>query len=273
MGRKLEVIPDPIIESVSADGLHRLEFNERTHRYKLDGTRVPGATTVGHVYPIGQGLLRWMIEQGIEEFDAGRALKKGADIGSFLHKYAELYETHGDYTFTKYPELYNAIKSDVHVGEIMLVISRFIEWRKQNTDEVLMMEELCALPALQVAGRIDTLRERKGLGLVLSDYKTTKSIYVTHLLQVVGGYRPMMNYWHGMDIPYVEIVKFPKQAGEKTETLLLDANGFSRNGQPRVVLPGLFSAFEQQFARNYGTYRFQKEYENVIFPPYEKETD
>jgi hypothetical protein len=267
VGRKIEVIPDPIIESVSADGLHRLEFNERTHRYKLDGNRVPGATTVGHVYPKGEGLIRWLIEQGIAEYDAKTALEKGGDIGTILHDYAERYEL-GRQGFD-----WHAVDTSPHKEEIKRVLERFVEWRRGNKDTVLMMEELCALPALHVAGRIDTLREREGLGLVLSDYKTTKSIYVTHLLQVVGGYRPMMEYWHDMEIPYVEIVKFPKQADEKTETLLLDASGFRRNNGPRTELPGLFDALAAQFSRNYGTYRFQKDIENVLFPPFKKVTE
>jgi hypothetical protein len=152
-----------------------------------DGNRVPGATTVGHVYPKGEGLIRWLIEQGIAEYDAKTALEKGGDIGTILHDYAERYEL-GRQGFD-----WHAVDTSPHKEEIKRVLERFVEWRRGNKDTVLMMEELCALPALHVAGRIDTLREREGLGLVLSDYKTTKSIYVTHLLQVVGGYRPMMS--------------------------------------------------------------------------------
>lgn len=265
MSRIIKPIPDPVIESVSVDGLHRLEFNERTHRYKLDGSRVPGATTIGGVYPKGEGLIRWLIEQGIVEYDAKTALERGGDVGSFLHKYAEYYET------GKLGWDWHAVETSPNCGDIKRVIELFVKWRKTNTDEVLMMEELCASPTLHVGGRIDTLRDRKGWGLVLSDYKTSKSIYISHLIQVVGGYRRMLREWHGIEVPYVEIVKFPKQADQGTEVLLCDADGWTRNGDARVVMPGLFKRIEDQFERNYGTYIFQKDIENVLTPPHYKE--
>lgn len=268
MGRKITVTPDPIITSVSHDGAHKLEFNEATHRYKLDGTRVPGATTIGGVYPKGEGLIRWMIEQGIVEYEQKKALEKGGDVGSFLHRYAELYELGkvGEFDWTP-------VRASPYQKDIEQVLNRFYAWRQINKDTVLMMEELCASPTLMVGGRIDTLRERQGLGLVLSDYKTTKHIYISHLLQVVGGYRRMMREWHGIEIPYVEIVKFPKQQDLLTETILCDANGYSKNGGPTVVIPGLFKQLEDQFERNFHTYRFQKEIENEIFPPYVPKTE
>jgi hypothetical protein len=171
MGRIIKPTPDPILTSVSLDGLHTLEFNERTHRYKLDGNRVPGATTIGAVYPKGEGLIRWLIEQGIKEYEAKTALEKGGDVGSWLHNYAEGYELE----WAKGSFDWAAVNASANKSEIHLVIERFIEWRRTNVDEVLMMEELCASPSLNLGGRIDTLRDRKGLGLVLSDYKNVEA--------------------------------------------------------------------------------------------------
>jgi len=269
MGRIIESSPPPkILTSVSHDGLHTLEFNEGTHRYKLNGERVPGATTIGGVYPKGEGLIRWMIEQGIKEYEDKTAMQKGGDVGSVLHDYAERYEL-GKHGFD-----WHAVETSPFEKDIRRVIALFIEWRQGNKDTVLMMEELCASPTLKVGGRIDTLREREGLGLVLSDYKTSKSIYISHLIQVIGGYRRMLREWYDMDVPYVEIVKFPKQEDQAMETLLCDANGWVRTvsgiAAPRVEVPNLFQRVEDQFERNMGTYMFQKDIENVLTPPYKK---
>lgn len=273
MGRIIESRPveEIIEESTSLDGLHKIVFNKLTHVYKLDGERVPGATTIGHVYPKGEGLIRWMIEQGIEEYDKKTALEKGGEVGTFLHKFAEAYELKQQAAIDA---LEVAATNSMYEREIRRVIGLFLQWREANDDKVLEMESLCASPAMHVGGVIDTLRERAGLGLVLSDYKTTKSIYISHLLQVVGGYRRMYREWCGVIIPYVEIAKFPKQEDQFLETLLCDENGWVKTidgvPQPRVEVPGLFQRCEDQFERNLGTYRFQKEVENVLNPPYAK---
>lgn len=116
-----------------------------------------------------------------------------------------------------------------------------------------------------VGGKIDTLRERPGLGLVLSDYKTAKGIYMSHLLQVAGLYRRMLKEWLNLDVPYVEIVTFPKQAEEDIHILLADAGGCTKDGV-RIDIPDFFVSLEKQAERNIGTYRFQQEIDNKVFP-------
>lgn len=271
MGRIIESRPveETFEESTSLDGLHKILFNKLTHVYKLDGKRVPGATTIGGVYPKGEGLIRWMIEQGIEEYDKKSALEKGGEVGTFLHKFAEAYELKQQAAIDA---LEVAAMNSMYEKEIRRVIGQFIEWRESNDDKVTMMEGLCASPAMNVGGMIDTLRERAGLGLVLSDYKTTKSIYISHLLQVIGGYRRMLREWYGIEVPYVEIVKFPKQEDISFESLLCRSDGWSRDGGVSwLSVPDLFGRCEAQFERNHGTYLFKKEVENVLNPPYQKE--
>ena len=276
MGRVIDSTPHVVVESKSHDGKHSLSFDKTTHIYRLNGVRVPGATTIGSVYPKGEGLIRWMIEQGMKEYEEKSALERGGGVGTFLHTYAELFETGRMEQFD-----WRAVDSSPYQADIRAVIARFNLWRATNCDTVLMMEATCGSTTLAAAGCIDTLRRREIGGvqrLVLHDYKTSKSIYVTHLIQVVGGYRRMMREWYGLDIPYVEITKFPKQADVTMETLLCDADGWQKteyiDGVPytatRVEVPGLFAALEAQFERNYGTYRFQKDIENKLSPPYKK---
>jgi len=199
-----------------------------------------------------------MIEQGIEEYDKKTALEKGGDVGTVLHNFAECYEK-------KLPFDQALIERSPYATEIRSVISKFIDWRSRNNDEVVRAEDIIASPALGVGGRIDTLRDRPGLGLVLSDYKTSKNVYISHFIQVIGGYRRMLREWAGIEVPYVEIACFPKDPEASTIIVLADANGFTRDGV-RTEVKDLFIQTESQFERNLGTYTFQKEIENKLNP-------
>lgn len=247
-----------ITSSTSWDGKHVLEFNESSHRYKLDGNGVRGATTIGSAYPKAEALIRWMIKQGIEEYTSQAKKKKGGEIGTILHKFAECYEDGTEFD-TK------LVTESPHQTECEKVIERFLSWRKDNKDTILDSEGLVASVELQVGGKIDTLRDRKGLGLVLSDYKTSKGIYMEQLLQVIGGYRRMFREWRNIIIPFVEIVTFPKSSEDDMHILLADKDGWVKDNV-RTDIPNLFYKIEQQFARNVETFHFRNDIDDLLFP-------
>lgn len=273
MGRIIESTPEPketVQTSTSWDGKHVLEYHEKPwgkstrHFYVLDGEKVKGVTTVnGAGYPKAEALIRWMVQQGIEEFVNKTKLQKGADIGTVLHTFAECYEKG-----TAFDE--KLVDLSPYKAEIERVLGRFLAWRKGNQDKVIRMESIVASPSLRLGGKIDTLRERAGLGLVLSDYKTSKNIYMEQLLQVIGGYRRMFREWERVDIPYVEIVTFPKLAEDDMHVLLADENGWTKDGV-RTEIPNLFKRCERQFVRNYGTYKFKEDVDSKLFVPSIKE--
>jgi len=247
-----------ITTSTSSDGLHLLEFNEGSHRYKLDGKSIRGATTIGSAYPKAEALIRWMIKQGIEEYTTQAQKKKGGEIGTILHTFAECYEKGVPFD-TRF------VTESPFQTECEQVIERFTTWRKSNNDVILHSEELVASVDLQVGGKIDTLRRREGLGLVLSDYKTSKGIYMEQLLQVIGGYRRMFREWRHVVIPYVEIVTFPKLPEDGMHILLADKDGWVKDGV-RTEIPDLFMKIEAQFERNVSTFHFRNEVDDLLFP-------
>ena len=259
-GRELKADrPKPkVMTSTSWDGRHVLEFNEGSHRYRLDGRAIKGATTVGSAYPKAEALIRWMVAQGIEEYKNQSLKTKGAEIGTILHAFAEAYEKGLPFDMA-------AVEASPHREECERVIGRFLERRAGNADRILASEEIVASVELQVGGKIDTLREREGLGLVLSDYKTSKGIYMEQLNQVIGVYRRAYREWRNMDIPYVEIVTFPKLAEDDMHVLLADKDGWVKDGV-RTDVPDFFERMEAQAERNVGTYRFRAEVDELLFP-------
>lgn len=246
-----------ITSSTSYDGKHVLEFNEDSHRYKLDGKQIRGATTVNSGYPKAEALIRWMVQQGIDEYVNKTKMKRGGEIGTLLHLFAECHEKHIPFN----QELVNASE---HKEAINRVINRFLDWRSMNEDEIVSAEEIIASAELQVGGKTDTLRKREGLGILLSDYKTAKNIYMEHVLQVVGGYRRMYREWKNLIVPYVEIVTFPKEVEDDMHILLADKDGWVKDGI-RVEIPNFFERVEQQFERNVATYQFRNDVDRKMF--------
>lgn len=237
------------MESKSFDGKHTLVFDEEKHTYHLNGKRIPGATTVGAAYPKGDGLIRWMIKQGIEEYDTKKKLKAAADIGTILHDYAFAVET-------STPFDYSRVTGHKDSAIIESCIVKFQEWLSANADEVLHNEIIVASPTLEVGGKIDTVRQRGELILV-SDYKTSSGIYISAFHQTAL-YKRMMKEWYNMDTAGLEIVKFGKKPTDKVfESCFVTNEGCLLNGV-FTEHPGLMDELEAQAVRNVATYRHQR---------------
>jgi len=243
-------------KSFSFDGQHVLEFDDATHRYTLDGKRVVGATTIGSAYPKGEGLIRWMIEQGIDEYVNKTKLKAASSIGDVVHDYAYCIEKKKPFDMTK-------VQDHPDAATIKVAMDKVDKYISQNGDEIVMAEDVIASPKLMVAGKLDTLRRRKGK-LIVGDYKTSKSIYISALHQTVL-YKLMLKEWHNIDIDAVEIAKFGKSKAEPLfETCYVDADSMVINGT-YYEYPGIMAELEKQTIRNVQTYRHQTGPDNFLY--------
>src|SRR6202167_2682556 len=82
MSREITVPEAKKIASTSYDGGHVLEFNEGSHRYKLDGKATVGTTTfIKGGYPTSDALIQWMSGQAAKAaLLCGRAGETRSDI-------------------------------------------------------------------------------------------------------------------------------------------------------------------------------------------------
>lgn len=263
MPREIKALPPKVETSVSFDGKHVLEFAEGTHRYKLDGKSCVGTTTmIKGGYPTGQGLISWQKGQALEylwsaianrEVDpeekadlfkeakaADRAKsQEAADIGTLIHEYAYLYETGGD--LSKLDRAINDLPKATKI-KIWSGTDKFKQWRKDNNDVDGMFEGLVASPTYFFCGKFDKLAVRDGR-LILSDYKSSKSIYLDMFIQM-GAYAVAIKEWLGLDVGGLEILRFGKETGE-FETMLVDD-------------PIEIQRFKDQAIRCRETYEFKK---------------
>ncbi len=263
--------PEPKIESsTSFDGKHTIEFNEASHRYKLDGKACVGVTTfLKGGLPTSQGLISWQKGQALEYLwaqlvDRGSALsdlteeellpykadlfKKAkladrgtaqgaADVGTVLHALAE-HKARGE--TMQVVELLDKVRGVEKWPQIESCFLKYLDWDAQNKGEFLASEQLIASPQYLFCGKYDLLSKRNGK-IVLSDYKTSKAIFLEHKIQLAA-YRLALRQWSNIHVDAIEILRFSKEGGT-FETCLVDN-------------PTELQALEEQAVRCRQTYGF-----------------
>ncbi len=212
--------------STSYDNLHHLSYFEDSHSYVLNGNRVCGPSTfIDETWGVPNTLKGWMMKQAVYvahpeiqshtgkhtqkwlEGVAKRAVvavealkEEGGRIGSLLHNYAHVRSTQG---------LVEALKLTTEYDETTLrCIKAFETWLDKTKGTPIMMEALCAEPYLGYAGRLDLL-DKRGDKLILVDFKTSKQISITQVLQAVA-YAMAVRKWYGLNVELVEIARFGK---------------------------------------------------------------
>lgn len=281
MAREITAPTPVVLTSKSYDGKHVIQFNEKSHRYKLDGEACTGATTfIKAAYPTSMGLISWMKGQAInhlwnelmvqdessmwwrykprsgeggiaedtriELFKAAKNADKkpaqeAADIGTLLHDYAYLSELK---KVDEAKRLYDQIIQlpEDSKGKILNGIRQFEDWKAKTPDELVKSEELIASPTHMFCGKFDRLARRNGK-LILGDFKSSNSIYLEHYIQL-GAYSIAIREWLGLNVEGLEIIRFGKEDGE-FETLLVD--------NPKEI-----KMFEEQAIRCRQTFEFRK---------------
>ena len=140
-------------------------FDERF--YTLDGiTYYPSVTTVLEAYPKGF-LIQWIKEVGLQA-DAIR--DKAGESGTYVHNQIELFLSGVGIAF-----------EDGRFEE-WLMINKFMEFYKEHVEEVISVEHKIVHTGMKIGGTMDLVCKIAG-EIWLVDFKTSKSLHVTHEIQ------------------------------------------------------------------------------------------
>lgn len=281
MPREIKAIEQPKQVSTSFDGSHTIEFSEQSHRYRLDGKPCVSVTTMlkGGL-PTNQGLISWQKGQALEylwnrtanivvNYDekdelfkkaklADRAAaQEAADIGTILHTLAE-HKARGE--TMQVVELLDKVRGVEKWPQIKSCFEKYLDWEAHNRGEFLASEQLIASPMYLFCGKYDLLSKRDGK-IVLSDYKTSKGIYLEHKIQLAA-YRLALRHWLDVRVDAIEILRFGK-TGDEFETEYIDDVDF-------------LAELEAQAIRCRETYGFitknEKKYEGKNAPTVQRDT-
>lgn len=186
---------DPIISESNG---HRLELDQKGHKYRLDGLIVPGVTSIIKAgYPTSEALIVWRIKQGIEEHLSGEKLKRAANIGTIVHDLIEKAEGNKPYEIPEIEEVKNCWKAYQSFKE-----------SKPVDEEILAAEEVIACPSKGYAGKFDCLAKWQGK-TILRDYKTAGGIYASAWFQCAL-YTRALQEWKGIEVDLWQIARFGK---------------------------------------------------------------
>lgn len=250
MSKEIKADNDVIVQSW--DKKHTIQFRPTSHRYKLDGKPVVGATTFTKAsLPTSIGLINWMKGQTAKYLfetlslrdgelyvpspiawplteDARKELYKAAtvaheevareaaDIGTIVHAFAEL---HSNDKFAEAEALLAKVKGVTQWPVIESCIAKYLEWDKTNHSEIVFTEHLIGSPAHHYCGTLDRL-DRVAGKLRIRDYKTSKSIYLDQFVQFAV-YDIGLKEWDNIQVDGLEAVRFGKEDGS-FEALLID---------------------------------------------------
>lgn len=224
--------------TATEDGVKRVEtpegtltYNDESHTYNLDGVEIPSVSDVTGVLDKSGPLMGWAVKETCnsfrEQFEPGTAYDRNEieemisnaksarwrssddalDIGSEAHKWMERHIKDkldgGD-----------GLADDLPDREPVLeAVVEFLSWEEEHVEKWLMSEAIVCVPGETfIGGTFDALAVTDK-GKLLIDFKTSGSIYDSHMLQI-GGYKTGYHYTYEQPLDGVCILRTPKDEAE-----------------------------------------------------------
>lgn len=208
------------------EGRIKLEFNPDRHYYTINGERAWGVTTAlgvldkpalipwatgcaakyftDNVKP-GQALDEVQIQELAKDMKWAHRRKKdkAADMGTWVHNYAEEYAKGNNPDMPVNPQLQKSCRA-------------FKKWFDEQDIEVIQAEMKLCSPTLMLAGTVDLICRMDGK-LTIIDWKTGSGIYPTMFLQM-GAYAHMYEEEFGEKVEQVGVVNCPVRPDKYFQT-------------------------------------------------------
>jgi len=155
-----------------------LKQHQLHQRYYLDGKQIPGVSTI--LKNIGwstDGLLNWQKNLLLRGQDPDAMLTEAATLGTVTHQYLENW-------VNQQPTDASHIKP-AHRLFAEQAVYHFATWVQQQQFTFLAMEQQVISRQHRYGGTFDVLGVHEGQR-VLADFKTSKAVYPSHLIQLAA---------------------------------------------------------------------------------------
>lgn len=154
------------------------------HMYELNGNQYPSVTTIIHALGNDE-ITKWANSLGFRHINYEKELNKYAENGTMIH---DLLREEVD------PAYKSSVifKDDIQRGEALGYLTRFRSFLNEYKYETIFTEKTFISETLGYAGTLDWLCKFNEKYLMLNDFKTSKAVRFTHLLQL-GGYYNLLH--------------------------------------------------------------------------------
>jgi len=145
--------------------------------YKLaNGTRVPGASTIAKVDEDYHHLLNWANDLGRQGLDHNKVREEASDAGSVCHFLIQCYLKQDTPDLSEFSPAVIALAT---VG-----YNKFAEWWEGEKLKLVACEVPLVSEEYRFGGTIDLVAVDPQEQYFLTDQKTSKNIYLSHLIQL-----------------------------------------------------------------------------------------
>lgn len=152
------------------------------HIYESNGKKLPSVTTI--ISALGSDYItKWANSLGFRHIKYEEELNKYAERGTMIH---DLLRGEIDQSYT--PNI--VYKDDMERLEVLGYLTKFRSFLSLYDYETIFCEKTLMSESLGYAGTIDWLAKINNF-LMLNDFKTSKMVKFTHLLQL-GGYNNLL---------------------------------------------------------------------------------
>ncbi len=152
--------------------------------YWLDGTRIPGVTTISG-FKAAPALNHWYYKQGAAGIPIDQERDRAAKVGTVTHAMVEAFckgSTVGECLELGQKE-YAEVESESW-QESQTAFSGFIEWAREHPDIVVTQTEVALISKKhRFGGTLDAIATERNT-LALLDWKTSGGIYGNNLVQL-----------------------------------------------------------------------------------------
>ncbi len=156
----------------------RLERNKPHTKYILsDGTETVGASTIAGINKPVDPLRGWAARLAREGKDWRKERDMTADVGHLAHFMIECHLAGEEMDLSEYSD------DDIHTAQ--LAFEKFMNYWTKNDVQIVASELILVSDKLRYGGTLDLLGIQDE-DLILFDWKTSKQIYDSHLMQAVG---------------------------------------------------------------------------------------
>ena len=206
---------------ISSRSKNKIKFNTDHINYKNSKDElVPSVTTILKVLAKDDVLMIWANNLGWRKKSYKQELEKSSIIGTTAHAFCE-------YMMTKDEELLSQIKTRMETfaedifDPTMNAINSFKKWYSNNSDRFKVIESELSMSCEDFGGTTDLVCEFDNK-LMLLDFKTSSSFYMTQFLQLAA-YSIMYEKTYNKKIEDVAVLRLDKKNGKEAELLKLSS--------------------------------------------------